>query len=158
MYRNDRLPGCFVVILAVAVAVACTATPQQIAHRTVTAIGVALDVTDAATAQAYADRAHAALAASSDMASYRAAMAPMDDVERGLRVAHSALELGDAAILVWDRGGVTQWSQALPCIVGALVGLRDLLVAADVPIPAELSALLDGVHSVTDTDLCFGGA
>lgn len=133
----------------------CGATPQQTARHFVDGAGEALDITDIAVAQAYTDRAREALAAASDLAAYHAAMAPMDDLERGLRVARSALELGDAAIRVWDQNGARDFPQALSCIVGALVGLRSLLTAANVPIPPEITAALDLVHEVVDGDRCF---
>lgn len=135
---------------------ACGATPQQTARHFVVGTAEVLVVTDAVVAVEYTTHARAALEASSDLASYRLAMAPFDDLERALRTAHSALLLAEGAVNVWDNGGITTWPHAFACVVGALVGLRDLLRVAGVPLPAELVSLLDGVHAVTDTELCFG--
>lgn len=153
-YVHTWLPEIALVLLLCS---GCGATPQQTARHFVDGAGEVLVVTDAVAAQAYTERARTALDASSTLAEYHAAMAPLDAVEEALRTAAAALRLADAAVLIWDQGGVSSWPQAFGCAVGALVGVRDLLVAAGITLPPELVALLDGVHSVVDTDQCFTG-
>lgn len=133
----------------------CGATPEQTARHTVDAIGVGINIADQVSAQQYTDRARAALAASTSMAEYQASMATMDAVERTLRVADVALHIADAAVRVWNQGGVASWPQALSCVVGALVGIRDAFVAAGIELPVELTAALDMVHGAVSGDGCF---
>lgn len=163
MMDNERsVPGCLLALVVITVlglsVWACGATPQQDAHRTVTAIATAVEITDVGFAQVYTARAHEALAAASSLAEYHASMEPFDIVVRAERAVRVALEVGEAVIAIWDQGGVSSWPQALSCIVGGLMGLRDALVAAGVTLPPELAAVLDTVHGLVDTDACFTDA
>lgn len=160
MIDNERsVPGCLFALVMIVVAAcgayACGSTPEQTARHTVDGIGMAVDVTDQAFAIVYTERARTALEAASSLEQYRASMAGLDAVVTALRTAHATLELGDAAVRIWEQGGVNSWPQALGCIVGSLVGLRDVIVAAGVAVPAELLAALDMVHGLVDTDGCF---
>lgn len=162
---NERsVPGCLVVlgtIVALAfatLALGCGSTPQENAHRTVTVIAEAVDVTDIAFAQVYTARAAEALAASESLDAYRSALAPLDAVVTSLRTLRSALEIGDAVIRIWDQGGVSSWPQAFACIVGGLVGLRNVLVAAGVQLPPELTAVVEMTRGLANPDSCFADA
>jgi len=157
---NERsVPGCMVVmavITAMALSVwACGSTPQENARRTVSIAAEAVDLTDQVFAQRYTARAAVALEAATSLPEYRTSMAPLDAVVRALATGRAALELGDAAVRVWDQGGASSWPQALACIVGALIGLRDVLTAAGVALPAELTAALDMVRGLADPNGCF---
>lgn len=165
MMDNERsVPGCLfalamIVLAAFAtLALGCGSTPEQTARHTVDGIGMAVDVTDQAFAIVYTVRAREALDAASSLEQYRASMHDLDAVVAGLRTAHAALDLGDAAVRIWEQGGVNSWPQAFGCIVGSLVGVRNLLAAAGVAVPAELLAVLDMVHGAVDTDGCFVAA
>lgn len=133
----------------------CGATPQQTARHLVDGAGIAVDLTDQVFATQYTARARAALDASHSMEEYRTAVAGIDAVARGLEVARRSVELGDAAVRAWDASGAAGWDHAYACIVGALVSLRNLLVAAGVSVPPELGAMVDGIHATVDTDSCF---
>lgn len=152
-----RFASVLIIALLALLAQACGETPQQSARHTVSAAAIALDLTDIASAQAYTIAAHRALEASADMPSYRAAMAPYDTLETALRTARSALDLADSVVRVWEQGGVqpSNWQQAVACLIGALEGVREVVVAAGVPLPAELTGALDAARGFAHPDHCF---
>jgi hypothetical protein len=156
---TERLtPGCLSIALALALfalVAACGDTPQQSARHVVTIAADALDLADIASAQAYTAHAREALDASHDLVEYHASMAPFDALEQALRTADEALHIADAAVRLWDQGGVDSWPQALACVVGALVGVQSMLQAAGLVIPPELTSALDVVHGLVSGDQCF---
>ncbi len=118
--------------------------------------GIALDVTDIASAQAYTARAHEALTASATLAEYHAAMAPFDALEQALRTLAAALHVADALVTLWEHGGVQpgDWPRAFSCVVGGLQGVREVMAAAGVELPPELTSALDLVHGLVSGDAC----
>lgn len=162
MNDTERVaPGCLFVVLAgfivlATLALGCGNTPAQSARHVVSAAGIALDVADIASAQAYTARAHEALTAAATLADYHAAMAPFDALERALRTLAAALHVADALVTVWEHSGVqpVDWPQGLACVVGGLEGVREVMTAAGVDLPVELTSALDLVSGIVSPDAC----
>lgn len=116
----------------------CGASPQQTARRTNHALAIAVDATDAAFAPVYASRARAALDAATSLEEYRLSMHDLDAVTVALETASASIQYAERLVDLWDQGGARSWPQAISCVAGALIGLEDVMTAAQVPLPPEL--------------------
>lgn len=154
MDTERATPGCLFLVAVVvfsALISSCGLTPRQAARASLDVMALGVRTVDDVSAQAYAERARTALAAAHDMAEYRAAIAPMDDLERALRVADEALLAADRLVAAWDEGGRDHWIGAAACVAEALLDVAAALEAAGLEIPPELVEALEAARILTGT-------
>lgn len=98
--------------------------PTRQAQVAISASAHALRTVDHELAPRYTAASVEAREHSTDWAGYDAAMRPWDDVERALRVAHTALLATQAGLDAWRTGDERGWITSVPCLVEAIDRLR----------------------------------
>lgn len=111
-------------LIAVLLALPGCGGPPREARVALVATAHALRTADREVAPRYATAADEAREHAQDWASYDAAMRPWDEVERALRVAHTALLATQAGLDAWTAGDQRGWLSTVPCLVEALDRLR----------------------------------
>lgn len=98
--------------------------PSREARVALTTTAHALRTVDQEVAPRYTTAADEAREHATDWASYDAAMHDWDEVERALRVAHTALLATQAGLDAWQAGDERGWLSTVPCLVEAIDRLR----------------------------------
>ena len=108
----------------------------------------ALRVLDREVAPLYekaADAALEGLPAGSTVDDYQRVMEPWDRLEQGLRGAHSALLVMQAALKAWDAGSdgsEADYRQALACAVEGLTAIEEAAEALEIDLKPEIMEFL----------------
>lgn len=117
------------VLATVAAAVIGTTTPgcggpTREAQVALTTTALALRAVDHEVAPRYTTAADEAREHASSWSEFDAAMRPWTEVERALRVAHTALLATQAGLDAWRNGDERGWLATVPCLVEAIDRLR----------------------------------
>lgn len=122
--------------------------PTHTAQTSLAATAHALVAVDRELAPRYTTAADEAREHATDWASYDAAMHDWDEVERALRVAHTALLATQAGLDAWEAGDERGWLATVPCLVDALDRLRVGLEALGVHLePVTQAVALAGAFA-----------
>lgn len=143
--------GLLLLLLPLSLLTGCP--PPQAAQTSLTTCAHALVAVDDVVAPAYATAHAEALEESETREEYDAAMATWNGVEDAMRITRQALLSAQDALNAW-RASATEatFKAALPALLGALRGLFDVLMVAEVEVPSELIRALELVAAFLEVE------
>jgi hypothetical protein len=142
-------------MLAIAVMIAAASAvmsgcggPPTAVRRGTSAAAIGLASMDAPAAEGYQAAHERALAEHETRAGYDAAMRPWNDLETGMRAAHSSLFALDVALDAWGAGGEREWLGLAACTVVSLRHVATLAAALGLELPEQVESGLSMISAI----------
>jgi hypothetical protein len=131
--------------LAIVLLAGCgSATPVEVARRSLEVSAEASHVADKALAKEYLRRAHEALTSSESFDAWEARMEDMNTAVDAMAALRETLFAAEIAVDVWERtGNGAKWLEVVGCIGEGLLRVQRMLLAVGVSVPGPLQDALE---------------
>lgn len=140
--------GAWAVLAFMLVMLSACGGPMQTMRRGIAAGAIGLSELDGPAAEGYAAAHERHLADHETREAYDTAMAPWNDLETGMRSAHSVFFAADAALDAAAAGGDENWLGLGACVVASARRLVELAEAVGLEVPSGLRSTIEMIGAL----------